>query len=65
VLGEDGVHGLGSLGDHWLELMPVDRLGNRSAGVPGEIGETSIGTPLSLMIDTKECRSSRGVQVLA
>jgi hypothetical protein len=22
----------------------------------------SIGTPLSLMIDTKECRSSRGVQ---
>ncbi len=36
---EDGVHGLGTLGDHRLELVPVDLLGYRRAGVPAEISD--------------------------
>jgi hypothetical protein len=39
VPGEDGVHGLGTLGDHRLELAPVDLLGYRRAaiGLPGNL----------------------------
>jgi hypothetical protein len=36
--------------DHRLELVPVDRLGHRCAGVPDEIGDGLDRTPLSLMI---------------
>src|SRR5215475_14000502 len=39
VLLEDGVHGLGTPGDHRLELVPVDLLGYRRAGVPDEISD--------------------------
>ncbi len=39
MLGENGVHGLGSACDHRLELVPVDRLGNRRAGVADEISD--------------------------
>src|SRR6266851_9351038 len=39
VLLEDGVHGLGALGDHRPELMPVDLLSYRRAGVPDEISD--------------------------
>jgi len=39
LLVEECVHGRGSLGDHRLELMPVDLLGDCRAGVPDEISD--------------------------
>jgi hypothetical protein len=51
VLLEDGVDGLGTSGDHRLELVPVDLLGDRARERAAMV---SMGTPLSLMRDTKE-----------
>jgi len=41
---EDGVDGVGALGDHRLELVPVDLLGRRRAGVPNEVRRRSSGS---------------------
>jgi hypothetical protein len=55
LLFEDGVHGLGTAGDHWLELMPVDLLGYRCAGVPDEISDGLDGYAVVTFIrDTNE-----------
>jgi hypothetical protein len=54
VLLEDGVHGLGTPGDHRLELIPVDLLGYRCAGVPDEISgdamASSLGAELAKLV---------------
>jgi hypothetical protein len=57
LLIEDGVHGLGTLGDHRLELVPVHLLSDCRAAVlpcPTRSAMVSMGTPLSLMIDMNE-----------
>src|SRR5260370_5860893 len=43
VLVEDCVHGFSALGDHRLELVPVDLLGNCRGGVPDEISDVLDG----------------------
>jgi hypothetical protein len=62
LLVEGGVHGLGALGDHRLELVPVDLLGYAVPACRQRSAMVSMGTPLPLMIETNEWRSSRSVQ---
>jgi hypothetical protein len=54
ALVEDGVHGLGALGDHRLELVPVDLFGDRRAGVPDEISDGLDGN--AIVIGATNCR---------
>src|SRR4051794_18823690 len=58
---EERVHHRRAARQHWPELLPVHRLGHRRAAVPDHPGDSSTGTPASLIIETNEFRSSRGV----
>jgi hypothetical protein len=58
---QDAVHGGGVIDEGGPDLVTVDRLGDRCAGVPDQVADVSRRTSWALRIDTNECRSSQGV----